>query len=101
MKKKTVLIITFVAVLVFGMGMVETTVSALSGGQCLCFNEVQAENNCESVCQQYTSTGCWAAGPAAMGQCKNGDCVTKYSMHCLDGSTFIDYLNWPNCEDCI
>lgn len=101
MKKRTIAVLAFVAMLVLGLGIVQTTVSAVSGWDCHCFNEPAAESMCEDLCQHYTGTGCLEAGPNGLGDCVNEDqCYTLFWSYCQNGSQFRRGLS-EYCFECI
>ncbi len=98
MKKRVIQLSFFVLCVAMGLMLV-----AASGGgsqnSCSCFDELQAEQTCESLCQYYTGERCRFVMPIPVyGYCvADSVCTMPFWSYCLNGES---YRRWQN-QDCV
>jgi hypothetical protein len=98
MKKKLIVMVAFAALIAVGLGVVETSLSALG---CRCFDEDEAFLFCEDLCQFYTGTGCEDVIPTSISGCAYDECVYVFWSYCENGSRYRRDINFAECPDCI
>lgn len=96
--KKTIQLSLLIALVVLGIGMVNTSLSALSG-TCLCFNDTAAWSNCESLCQGMGNGYCVDVRESNS-MCIGGDCDFYYWSECQDGTKYRRVVKSYGCPDC-
>lgn len=101
MKKKMIALVAFAALVVLGLGMVETAVTAAQIGSCNCFDEPAAIGICENLCSFYAGSTCLEVGPAGISGCNyDGDCNYVFWSYCVSGHSYRRQIQYESCPDC-
>ena len=96
-KKRVISLVVFVALVSFGLGILNT---ALQAYECECFDELLAEAQCESICQGLSGSSCLTTGPTAISYCNGTTCSMAFWSYCTDGTSYRRYMDVGNCPDC-
>lgn len=95
--KKTIQVSMFIALIVLGIGMINTSLSGVAD-YCLCFNEAQAWTICEGLCSNFNHGYCIQT-VETNSWCNGGNCDFNYWGYCQDGYRYRRTVGM-SCEMC-